>query len=740
MTAYAASAPQFALSNATRNFILTNNAGDGLLSFSYNSANRLQFDVTNQWFNVGNLGVGTVTPLGKIHAVSTTSGDTLIRADGTNGGLFSIIDDLSDSLMSVNTIAGLPVLEVFANNTVKAGQFNSGDFTISGNKVGIGQPNPQFKLDVSGNIRFTGISAGTSNNVLVIESNGEVRTKINASSSGSSGSSGSNGSLGSQGGTGGTGGTGNTGGTGGTGSLGSQGGTGGTGNTGGTGGTGNTGGTGGTGSLGSQGGTGGTGNTGGTGGTGGTGNTGGTGGTGSLGSQGGTGGTGNTGGTGGTGGIGSTGATGNPFGGGTFSGDVTFQGLATTQKGISDITGTNGGVVPLRLTHPGGGAYASNVGAITGAIKIRLPLLAYRSSTMMRMTVKIYLYSGTANGNSRTIDIGGYNYSAGGWYNYFAYQNSMNGVTALNVRFGFEGGYNVIWIGETNTVWDHPQIFIEDFQAGYSSTDQGRWASGWDINFVTTLGTVENGPITASLSMGSTGSTGSQGGTGGTGNTGGTGGTGNTGGTGGTGSLGSQGGTGGTGGTGNTGGTGGTGNTGGTGGTGNTGGTGGTGSLGSQGAGATVTNNVDNYVLTATGSGINGEANARFDGTRLSVYGTISTQQYSSTVNGTATSTINFALGNVLVLTLNSNSVVTLAYSNRAASTFLDTAIIVVKYAGASSTISWTSVLWPGGINPTLTNVSGRADVFTLSSYQGGAGSPVWIGTVVSQNIDSTNL
>jgi len=41
--------------------------------------------------------------------------------------------------------------------------------TISGNKVGIGQPNPQYKLDVSGNIRFTGISTGTSNNVLVIE-------------------------------------------------------------------------------------------------------------------------------------------------------------------------------------------------------------------------------------------------------------------------------------------------------------------------------------------------------------------------------------------------------------------------------------------------------------------------------------------------------------------------------------------------------------------------------------------
>ena len=66
--------------------------------------------------------------------------------------------------------------------------------------------------------------------------------------------------------------------------------------------------------------------------------------------------------------------------------------------------------------------------------------------------------------------------------------------------------------------------------------------------------------------------------------------------------------------------------------------------------------------------------------------------------------------------------------------------ILVVKYAGTSNTINWTSVLWPGGINPTLTNTSGRADVFTLTSYQGGAATPVWIGTVVSQNIESANL
>jgi dihydrofolate reductase len=46
----------------------------------------------------------------------------LFAVDGNNGRLFSIDDDLSDSIFSVNTIAGLPVIEAFANNTVIMGK------------------------------------------------------------------------------------------------------------------------------------------------------------------------------------------------------------------------------------------------------------------------------------------------------------------------------------------------------------------------------------------------------------------------------------------------------------------------------------------------------------------------------------------------------------------------------------------------------------------------------------------
>lgn len=57
--------------------------------------------------------------------VSTVSGSEAFYIDGVNGRLFTITDDLSDSLFSVNTIAGLPVIEAFADNSVKLGPFSN---------------------------------------------------------------------------------------------------------------------------------------------------------------------------------------------------------------------------------------------------------------------------------------------------------------------------------------------------------------------------------------------------------------------------------------------------------------------------------------------------------------------------------------------------------------------------------------------------------------------------------------
>jgi hypothetical protein len=100
------------------------------------------------------VGIGTSQPSGKLHIVSSVAGETVLRADGTNGTLFSVVDDLSDSLMSVNNSAGLPVFEVFADDRVVAGQYGSGDFVLVNNKVGIGTSNPVNKLSVIGGVNI----------------------------------------------------------------------------------------------------------------------------------------------------------------------------------------------------------------------------------------------------------------------------------------------------------------------------------------------------------------------------------------------------------------------------------------------------------------------------------------------------------------------------------------------------------------------------------------------------------
>ena len=63
------------------------------------------------------------------------SGSTVLDIQGTQGQLFSITDQLSGSLFSVNDISGIPVIEAFSNGTVKIGLFNSEPIIISGTQA-----------------------------------------------------------------------------------------------------------------------------------------------------------------------------------------------------------------------------------------------------------------------------------------------------------------------------------------------------------------------------------------------------------------------------------------------------------------------------------------------------------------------------------------------------------------------------------------------------------------------------
>ena len=86
-----------------------------------------------------------------LYGSGSTGRTELFSIDGGNGRLFTVSDDLSDSLFSVNTIAGLPVIEAFADNTVKLGQYGQNVLVVTGSSIGVGKSNPgAFRLDAKG--------------------------------------------------------------------------------------------------------------------------------------------------------------------------------------------------------------------------------------------------------------------------------------------------------------------------------------------------------------------------------------------------------------------------------------------------------------------------------------------------------------------------------------------------------------------------------------------------------------
>jgi hypothetical protein len=256
----------------------------------------------------------------------STGRTDLFSIDGNNGRLFSVSDDLSDSLFSVNTIAGLPVIEAFADNTVKIGKYGAEAIVISGSNN---------TLQLSGSIKAVSLGTSADTNVVVFNTSTKALAYNTALSlQGPQGSTGATGGTGPQGSTGATGGTGAQGATG---TTGATGGTGPQGTTGATGGTGPQGTAGTNGAQGTTGATGGTGPQGSTGATGGTGPQGTTGATGGTGPQGTTGATGATGGTGPQGTTGATGATG-PQGTTGATGGTGPQGATGASAGITSYT------------------------------------------------------------------------------------------------------------------------------------------------------------------------------------------------------------------------------------------------------------------------------------------------------------------------------------------------------------------------------------------------------------------
>lgn len=111
--------------------------GSSLMSFT-SSLNYIQTLTQDSSGNLTLLGSGS------------TGRTDLFTVNGNSGTLFSVSDDLSNSLFSVNTIAGLPVIEAFANNSVVMGQYGQNVLVVTGSRVGIGTSTPSSELHLLG--------------------------------------------------------------------------------------------------------------------------------------------------------------------------------------------------------------------------------------------------------------------------------------------------------------------------------------------------------------------------------------------------------------------------------------------------------------------------------------------------------------------------------------------------------------------------------------------------------------
>ena len=83
---------------------------------------------------------------------------SVFEVNGTQGQLFSITDSLSGSLFAVSDVSGLPILEVFSDDTIKMGSFNNEALEISGSDVNFNNL-PTSDPGVSGTLFQTGSDA-----------------------------------------------------------------------------------------------------------------------------------------------------------------------------------------------------------------------------------------------------------------------------------------------------------------------------------------------------------------------------------------------------------------------------------------------------------------------------------------------------------------------------------------------------------------------------------------------------
>ncbi len=155
--------------------------------------------------------------------------------------------------------------------------------------------------------------------------------------------------------------------------------------------------------------------------------------------------------------------------------DTQVTGKTTTGEGIM-VGGSSGYQIPV--------AYSIGNGSTTsGAIKIQLPQAM--TNTMMMFKVRVYEYN---TFEPFDITICGYNYQpTSTWYNVSAWIDSnANSDRNFTVRLGYDATATraVAYIGELNAVWSYPQVWVTEWNGGYSNSG-ANWHYNYQISFET---------------------------------------------------------------------------------------------------------------------------------------------------------------------------------------------------------------------------------------------------------------
>lgn len=103
---------------------------------------------------------GSDAHLKTLNITNDTASSTVFSVDGTSGRLFSVTDELSGSLFAVSDISGIPSFEVFSDDIVNIGTHNSEGIIVSGSAV-----------------KFTQVADTSETKSLMIDSDGVISTR-----------------------------------------------------------------------------------------------------------------------------------------------------------------------------------------------------------------------------------------------------------------------------------------------------------------------------------------------------------------------------------------------------------------------------------------------------------------------------------------------------------------------------------------------------------------------------------